>query len=86
MLLDSCLTPRRGAFIAGSFEATNNSINRGAALGRSAMKVRLSIVITVIVLVTGSTLAIMNNACKSSHHTWCAPTSTIRHHMHTELK
>ena len=29
----------------------------------------------------GSALAIMNNACKSSHHAWCAPISDIGHHM-----
>jgi hypothetical protein len=23
----------------------------------------------------------MNNACKSSQHEWCAPVSTIRHHI-----
>ena len=37
------------------------------------------IVITVVVSVTGSALALMNNACKTSHHSWCAPGSSIRH-------
>ena len=27
----------------------------------------------------GSALAIMNNACKSGHHAWCAPTSSSHH-------
>jgi hypothetical protein len=44
------------------------------------MKTPLLIVLTVIVLGTGSVLAIMNNSCKSSHHAWCAPISDIRHH------
>jgi hypothetical protein len=44
------------------------------------MKTPLLIVLTVIVLGTGSVLAIMNNACKSSHHAWRAPNSEIRYH------
>jgi hypothetical protein len=47
------------------------------------MKTPLVIVLTAVVLVTISTLAIMNNACKSNHHEWCAPMSTIRHHINT---
>jgi len=43
------------------------------------MKNPLAILITAIVLVAVSTLAIMNNACKSSQHDWCVP-STIWHH------
>jgi hypothetical protein len=23
----------------------------------------------------------MNNACKSGHHTWCVPMSSVRHHV-----
>jgi hypothetical protein len=45
------------------------------------MKTPLLIVLTVVVLGTGSGLAVMNNACKSSHHAWCAPISDIRHHV-----
>jgi hypothetical protein len=45
------------------------------------MKTPLLIVVVAIVLVAGSTLAIMNNACKSSYHAWCAPVSDIRHHV-----
>ena len=43
------------------------------------MKTSLAIVLTAVVLLTVSTLAIMNNACKSGQHQWCAP-STIWHH------
>ena len=45
------------------------------------MKGPLWIVLTVAVvfLGAGSTLALMNNACKSSHHSWCADHSSIRH-------
>lgn len=32
-----------------------------------------------VVLGTGSTLAVMNNACKTGHHPWCAPVSIARH-------
>ena len=49
------------------------------------MKTPLLIVLAVVVLGVGSTLAIMNNSCKSSHHAWCAPTSDIRHHTKTGL-
>jgi hypothetical protein len=47
------------------------------------MKTPLAIVFTVVVLLAVSTLAIMNNACKSSQHEWCAPISAIRHHLKT---
>jgi hypothetical protein len=36
-------------------------------------------VIIVIALILGSTLSIMNKACKSGYHAWCSPTSTERH-------
>jgi hypothetical protein len=39
------------------------------------MKAPLLIVLGAVVLLTGSGLAIMNDACKSSHHAWCAPMS-----------
>ena len=32
-----------------------------------------------VLLATGSTFALMNNACKSNHHSWCAPSFEIRH-------
>jgi hypothetical protein len=42
------------------------------------------VVITVIALVVGSTLTIMNKACKSGYHAWCAPMSSmVRHHVKT---
>jgi len=45
------------------------------------MKTPFLIVLTAVVLVAGSALAIMNNTCKSSHHAWCD--SDIRHHART---
>ena len=42
------------------------------------MKSPLVIVLVAVALVTVSTLVVMNNACKSSQHAWCAPTS-MRH-------
>jgi hypothetical protein len=41
-------------------------------------------VIILIVLVVGSTLSIMNKACKSGYHAWCAPTSTVNHRVRTQ--
>jgi hypothetical protein len=47
-----------------------------------AMKTPLVITLAMaVVLGTGSALAAMNYACKSSHHSWCAPSSSIRHHV-----
>ena len=47
------------------------------------MKTPLVIAFVAVVLVTVSALAVMNKACKSSQHTWCAPTSIERHHIKT---
>ena len=47
------------------------------------MKTPLLIVLGAIVLMAGSGLAIMNNACKSNHHAWCAQMSDIRYHVKT---
>ena len=42
------------------------------------------VVIIVIVLIVGSTLSIMSKACKSGYHAWCAPMSTVRHHVKSQ--
>lgn len=50
------------------------------------MKISLLIVVltgAVVLFGTGSTLAIMNNACKTSAHAWCVPTSEFQHHAKT---
>jgi hypothetical protein len=47
------------------------------------MKNPLLIVLAVVVLGAGSVLAVMNNACKSSHHAWCASPSDVQHHART---
>ena len=38
----------------------------------------------VITLIVGSTLSIMNKACKRGHHAWCAPMSIVHHHGKTQ--
>ena len=48
-----------------------------------AMKTPLLMVLGAAVLLAGSGLAIMNNACKSSHHSWCAPIADVRHQTKT---
>jgi hypothetical protein len=49
------------------------------------MKTPLAIILIAVVLVmVVSTLAIMNNACKTGRHEWCAPMSALRHHIKTE--
>ena len=40
----------------------------------------LLVVLIVIALVVGSTLTVMNKACKSGYHAWCAPIS-MRHYV-----
>ena len=40
----------------------------------------LLVVLLMIVLLLGSTLSVMNKACKSGYHSWCAPMSGFRHH------
>jgi hypothetical protein len=53
----------------------------------AAMKISpLLIALIAIVLAAGGTLAKMNNACKSSHHPWCSPMSTVRHHIQVGSK
>jgi hypothetical protein len=42
-------------------------------------------VLIVIMLIVGSTLSILNKACKSGYHAWCTPMSTVRHHVKTQL-
>jgi hypothetical protein len=44
----------------------------------------LLVVIIVIMLVVGGTLTVMNKACKSGYHAWCAPMSTVRHHVKSQ--
>ena len=43
------------------------------------MKAIFIVLTTVVVVATGSALAVMNNACKSRQHPWCAPGSEFRH-------
>ena len=45
------------------------------------MRTPLLIFLVVAVLGTGSALAVMNKACKTSHHTWCASASDFQHHI-----
>jgi hypothetical protein len=45
------------------------------------MRAIFIVLTTVVVVATGSALAVMNNACKSGQHAWCAPSSGFRHHV-----
>jgi hypothetical protein len=48
------------------------------------MKTPILMILTAIVLMVGGALTVMNNACKSGvQHAWCAPTSSMRHHIKT---
>jgi hypothetical protein len=61
----------------------SRSAGVGARSGEVAMKASLLFLLTVTVLIVGA-LAVMNNACKSTQHAWCAPMSALRHHIKTE--
>jgi hypothetical protein len=71
---------RATAFIGGSStrrltrEVAGSGGERQASF---AMKTSLVVAVTVaFVLAGGSALAVMNKACKSGHHPWCAPART----------
>jgi hypothetical protein len=42
------------------------------------MKTPVAIILLAVALVIVSTLAIMDNACKSGRHGWCAPMSAVQ--------
>jgi hypothetical protein len=44
---------------------------------------KATLLIAALMLLMAEGLAIMNNACKSGYHTWCAPISSIQHHVKT---
>jgi hypothetical protein len=46
------------------------------------MRTTLWIAFTVVLLAAGGVLAMMNNACKTSHHSWCRP-AQIGGHSHS---
>lgn len=48
-----------------------------SGLGGHIMKTPLTIILTAVALLVFSTLAIMNGACKSGRHGWCAPMSAL---------
>ena len=48
------------------------------------MNSSLLVVLIAIVLIVGSALSIMNKACKRGHHAWCAPMSTVQHHVKSQ--
>jgi len=70
------------------FRTAGSYLNQGNSAGerpgaRVNMKSPLVVVLVAIVLVAVGTLAVMNNACKTSQHEWCAPTSSMRHQIKT---
>ena len=42
-----------------------------------------AVIFVVALLIAGGAPALMNNACKTSHHTWCAPTVSAVPHGRT---
>jgi hypothetical protein len=51
-----------------------------------AMNTPITIAVMVFVaIIVGSALSIMNKACKSDYHAWCAPmSSAVCHHVKTQ--
>jgi hypothetical protein len=86
-LWDRCAQfTRRVDAVHGGFilkHEKSGSAGVGARSGEVAMKASLLFLLTVTVLIVG-TLAVMNNACKSGQHAWCAPMSTLRYHIKAE--
>ena len=66
-------------FISGGINLWRVAGGRGLRFTRHEMKTAL-IALSAAVIIVGSTLAFLNNACKSSQHSWCAPNSSARHH------
>jgi hypothetical protein len=52
----------------------------GALVREFAMKTPLLIVLIAVIIGAGGGLAAMNNACKKSHHPWCAPNYSLQHY------
>jgi hypothetical protein len=40
-------------------------------------------ILVMIVIIIGSTLTLMNRACKGDYHAWCAPMSLVQHQNKT---
>jgi hypothetical protein len=48
------------------------------------MRIPLLIILAVVVVGAAGVLAVLNNSCKIGRHAWCAPISSVRHHVKTE--
>jgi hypothetical protein len=42
-------------------------------------KASVWVAVVVVAIVAGSSLALLNNACKTSVHAWCDPNTGFRH-------
>jgi hypothetical protein len=71
---DRCRLPTRAtAFIYASINSGGGKLGGVERQASFAMKTSLVVALTVaFVLAGGSALAVMNKACKSGHHPWCA--------------
>ena len=49
-----------------------------------AMNSPLLVVLIVIAFAIGGAVTTVKKACKKGYHSWCVPTSTVRHHVKTE--
>ena len=70
-------------FTAGSFLNHENSAAGFYSQREAAMKTPILMILIATAVIVGAVLAVMNNACKSSQHTWCAPMTNLRHHIKT---
>ena len=48
------------------------------------MNSHLLTALIVLTLVVGSAVSVVKKACKSGYHAWCAPMSTVRHHVKSQ--
>ena len=73
----------RGFAVSGMWQKMSVRIGKlRLHTGKVAMNPVIAVII-VVALIVGSTLSILNKACKSVYHAWCAPIFTPRHHSKT---
>ena len=85
-----CSNIALNAFLVAGTTAMSSRANRKCAHCMAVVSARsgevpmnspiLAVLVNIIIMI-GSTLTLMNKACKNGYHSWCAPMSVlVRHH------
>lgn len=72
--------PVHSSFMWARIKFGDRALREVAQHDEAAMKAAVLIALSAVTVIVGSTLALMNNACKSTQHSWCAPMSSVRHY------